>query len=148
MHHAAPPPRTASWLAYAGLLPFVLGALLAWLIGRADDLAPHAFVVDALSRYGAVIVSFMAALHWGAAMLQPAQGEAGFWRAVTMALLAWVAALMPAYAGLVLLGVLLLVQYGLDRRHYPLWQSEGWLTLRLRCTLGAAFCCFLAAGAT
>ena len=58
MHHAAPPPRTASWLAYAGLLPFVLGALLAWLIGRADDLAPPAFVVDALSRYGAVIVSF------------------------------------------------------------------------------------------
>jgi hypothetical protein len=64
MHHAEAPPRTASWLAYAGLLPFVLGALLAWLIGRADDLAPHAFVVDALSRYGAVIVSFMAALHW------------------------------------------------------------------------------------
>lgn len=146
--HAAGPSRMASWLAYAGLLPFVLGALLAWLIGRADDLAPHAFVVDALSRYGAVIVSFMAALHWAAAMLRPALGDAGLWRAVVMALLAWVAALMPAYAGLVLLGALLLVQYAIDRLHYPHWQTEGWLTLRFRCTAVAALCCFLAAGAT
>jgi hypothetical protein len=148
MHHAEAPPRTASWLAYAGLLPFVLGALLAWLIGRADDLAPHAFVVDALSRYGAVIVSFMAALHWGCGHAAAGAGRGRFLARRGDGLLAWVAALMPAYAGLVLLGVLLLVQYGLDRRHYPLWQREGWLTLRFRCTLGAALCCFLAAGAT
>ena len=55
---------------------------------------------------------------------------------------------MPAYAGLVLHGVLLLACYAFDRMHYPALGLQHWLTLRFRCTLGAALCCFLAAAAT
>jgi Protein of unknown function (DUF3429) len=60
------PPHVA-WLGYGGLLPFIG---LAVLIG-VD--AHHATLwSDALVGYGAVILSFVGALHWGFAMSMPA----------------------------------------------------------------------------
>lgn len=138
-------PHTASRLAYAGLLPFMGGTALAWLLSRPEDLEYHGFAMRALSVYAAVVISFLGALHWGFAMQR---GEGRFGWAVLPSLLAWVAALMPAYAGLVLHGLLLLVCYVFDRLHYPALGLQHWLTLRFRCTLGAALCCFLAAAAT
>lgn len=139
------PAPLARRLAYLGLLPFAGGALLAWLLARPDDLSYHAFVMDGLSTYAATVISFMGALHWGFAMLR---GQGHFGWAVLPALLAWLAALMPAYAGLVVHGLLLLGCYAFDRRHYPALGLQPWLTLRFRCTVGAALCCFLAAAAT
>lgn len=138
-------PRTAARLAYAGLLPFMGGALLAWLLARPEDLDTHAFVMRSLSTYAAIVISFLGALHWGFAMLR----DDGAWRwAVLPSLAAWVAALMPAYAGLVVHGALLLGCYAFDRTQYPALGLQHWLTLRFRCTVGAALCCFLAAAAT
>lgn len=140
------PPLAARRLAYAGLLPFVLGMALAWLLARPEDLEYHGFAMLALSTYAAVVIAFLGAVHWGVAMLK---GEpSGFGWAVLPGLLAWVAALMPAYAGLVLHGLLLLVCYAVDRSRYVAWGLQHWLTLRFRCTLAAALCCFLAAAAT
>ena len=141
----APIPLAARRLAYLGLLPFVGGALLAWLLSRPEDLDHHAFVMDALSTYAATVISFLGALHWGFAMLR---GQGRFGWAVLPSLLAWLAALMPAYAGLIVHGLLLLGCYAYDRAHYPQLGLQPWLTLRFRCTLGASLCCFLAAAAT
>ena len=57
-------PRPAPLLGYLGLLPFVAGALALWL--APPDLAAKAS--RALLYYGAVILSFMGAVHWGLAM--------------------------------------------------------------------------------
>lgn len=142
------PPKAASRLAYLGLLPLVFGTGLAWLLGRPEDIEDHAQVMHGLSLYAAVIVSFLGALHWGVAMRHAEAAARTYVTAVLPALAAWVAALMPAYAGLVVHGVLLMAVYLMDRRQYPRWGLEGWLTLRFRCTLGASLCCFLGAAAT
>jgi Protein of unknown function (DUF3429) len=145
---AAALPAAARWMGYGGLLPFAAGALLAWLLGRPEDLDAHAQVMRALSLYAALIVSFLAGIHWTAAMFKPEAAPGGWVRGVVFMLLAWLAALMPAYAGLVVQGVLLLALYALDRRHYPPWGLGSWLLLRFRCSVGASLLCFLAAAAT
>ncbi len=135
-------PDTARWFGDAGLLPFVLGALLAW-VGLAPEL--HAFVGAALSAYAALILSFLGGIHWGLAFRHTAPPASLFVWGVLPALLAWVAVLMPPHAGLALHGVLLVVCYLVDRRVYPVQGVAHWLTLRFRLSAVAALCCFLAA---
>jgi hypothetical protein len=55
------------------------------------------------------------------------------------------AVLMPAYAGLVLHGVLLATCYLVDRRLYPSLGASAWLNLRFRLSAVASLSCFLAA---
>jgi hypothetical protein len=64
---------------------------------------------------------------------------------VVPSLVAWVAVMMPPYAGLVVLGVMLVVCYLVDRRVYPLHGAAGWLTLRFRLTAVASLSCFIGA---
>ena len=54
---------------------------------------------------------------------------------------------MPAYGGLVWLGLLLMACYMVDRKLYPHAGLQHWLTLRFRLSAVATLCCFLAAGA-
>jgi hypothetical protein len=63
-------------------------------------------------------------------------------------LVAWLALVMPAHAGLVVLGVMLVVCYLVDRRLYLEKGMGAWLTLRFRLTVIAALCCFLGAAGT
>jgi hypothetical protein len=135
----------AQRLGLAGLLPFALGALLVWLLPAGDA---RRFVVQALCLYAGVISSFLGAVHWGLAMRQatPQAGLLG-WGA-TVPLIAWVAMLMHPHAGLVILGLLLVGCYLVDRRVYPREGVAHWLTLRFRLSAGAALSCFIgAAGA-
>ena len=54
-------PRGVVTLGYAGLAPFVAGVLgIALLEGE-----PRLFAARALVAYGAVILSFLGAVHWG-----------------------------------------------------------------------------------
>ncbi len=128
-------------LGYAGLLPFVLGAALTWIV-RADA---HPYVAAALSAYAAVIVSFLGGIHWGLGFrAQPASASLFVW-GVVPSLTAWVAVVMPPYAGLVVHGVALIVCYAVDRRVYPLHGAAAWLTLRFRLTVVASLSCFVGA---
>jgi Protein of unknown function (DUF3429) len=138
----AAPPLKARRLAYVGLLPFVLGALLVWLV-RADAL-PYAEA--ALSAYAALTLSFLGGIHWGIALR--GAGPTRFGWGVVPALVAWPAALMPAYAGLVVHGAMLIVCYLVDRKAYPAQGLSAWLTLRFRLSAVAALCCFIAAAGT
>lgn len=136
---------TARLLGHAGLLPFVLGALLVW-VGLAPDL--HAFVTLALSAYAGIIVSFLGGIHWGLAFRHSAPPASLFIWGVLPALVAWLAVIMPPYAGLVLHGTMLAVCYGVDRRVYPVQGVGHWLTLRFRLSAVASLACFLAAAGT
>lgn len=138
-------PPWATRLGHAGLIPFVLGALLVWVVNA----EAHPYVVEGLAGYAALIVSFLGGIHWGFGM--KALGQPGgvplrpFAWGVVPSLLAWIGLTMPAYAGLVVLGVLLLLCYAVDRRAYPAAGLSAWLTLRFRLSAVAALSCFLAA---
>ncbi len=137
------PDRLAVRLGHAGLVPFVLGALLAMLV-RVDVLP---FVLGALSVYAGVIVSFLGGIHWGVLMVtRDATPRRLIW-AVTPSLFGWVSVVMPPHAGLVIQALLLIVCYLVDRRVYPVYGLSKWLTLRFRLTLVASMSCFMAAAA-
>ena len=137
-------PLSARRLGYAGLIPFVAGALLVWLVHpevRQD-------VAFGLSAYAALIASFLGGIHWGLAFRQDEPPTAWLGWGVVPSLVAWPALLMPPYAGLVVQGVLLAACYGVDRRLYPQQGATRWLTLRFRLSAVASLCCFIgAAGA-
>ncbi len=139
-----PLPLSARRVAYAGLLPFVLGALLVWLV---NDTA-HPYVTLALSAYAAIVVSFLGGIHWGVGFAQPDPPASLFLWGVLPALLAWVAVMMPPNAGLALNGALLVLCYLIDRKVYPAQGLARWLTLRFRLSAVAALSCFLGAAGT
>ncbi len=131
-------------LGHAGLAPFVFGALLVWLLGE-RSLDAHAWVSFALSAYAALIISFLGGIYWGLAFKQVEPSARTFIWGVLPGLIAWVAVVMPAYAGLVLHGVMLIVCYLVDRRLYPAFGVAAWLTFRFRLSAVASLSCFLAA---
>ena len=136
------PPPWALRLGYAGLIPFVFGAALIWLV----EASALPFVMLALAGYAATIASFLGGIHWGLAMREGQDGDLFpyLWGTIP-AVLAWIAIIMPPWAGLVVLGVLLLICYAVDRRLYGRYHLEGWLPLRFRLTLVASLSCFFGA---
>ncbi len=112
MPHTEPMPRLAAQLGYAGLVPFVLGAGIAWMPGALPLQVPH----WPLLAYGAVILSFMGAIHWGLAM-HSGRMSAGtrnqLLLSVVPSLIAWIALGLPPIAGYPLLGMgFLLMLFG------------------------------------
>ena len=87
-------------LGYAGVLPFAACVLaIALLDGEA-----RAFAVRALVAYGAVILSFLGAVHWGLLLRQPdATAQARLVIGVLPSLAGWVALLLPDRYALALL---------------------------------------------
>ena len=148
LHPPAPftPPLTdtARLLGHLGLLPFVLGALLVWVVNP----EAHPYATLALAGYAAVIVSFLGGIHWGLAFRLSAPPASLFVWGVVPSLVAWLAVLMPASAGLVVQGVMLVVCYLVDRRVYVQQGLAHWLTLRFRLSMVASLCCFLGAAGT
>ena len=131
-------------LGYAGLAPFVLLTALMWLVNA--DLLP--FVSIALGGYAAAIVSFLGGVHWGLGFMK---GESAprfhFIWGVIASLLAWLALMMPVYAALPLLGLVLVGCYLVDRQTYPAAGLAQWLPMRLRLTVVATLSCVLGAAA-
>jgi hypothetical protein len=138
------PPDWARRLGAAGLIPFIGGALLVWLVWP----EAHPYVALGLSAYAGLIVSFLGGIHWGVAMRAPTPPPTLLAWGVLPSLAAWVAVMMPPSAGLVLHGVMLLVCYAVDRRLYPRHGLGAWLTLRFRLSAVAALSCFLGAAGT
>ena len=139
-----PPTDTARLLGNLGLLPFVAGAALVWVVNA----EAHPYATLALAAYAAVIVSFLGGIHWGLAFRLSAPPASLFVWGVVPSLVAWVAVMMPASAGLVVHGVMLVVCYLVDRRVYPTQGLAQWLTLRFRLSTVAALSCFLGAAGT
>jgi hypothetical protein len=135
-------------LGYAGLAPFIGLALLLWLV----DASLHPFVALALAGWGAVVVSFLGGIHWGIGLRDAANLLDGprlplLWGMVP-ALLAWLAIVMPAYAGLPLLGLILVGCYLVDRKTWPGAGLAPWLPLRLQLTVVATLSCLFGAAGT
>ena len=126
MPHMQPLPRLAAQLGYAGLVPFVLGAALAWLpLGPLPLVSPH----WPLLAYGAVILSFMGAIHWGLAMHSGRLTTATrnqLLLSVVPSLIGWVALALPPIAGYPVLGMgFLLMLFG-DVKAVAYGQAPEW----------------------
>jgi hypothetical protein len=138
---AAEPPRRALQLGAAGLFPFVLGAALIWLVYP----EARSLVMRAMAGYAACIVAFLGGIHWGLAMRAGRNEPVHFGWSAVPPLVASIGVLMPENAGLVLLGVMLLVCYAVDRKLLVEQGLNAWLTLRFRLSALASLSCFIGA---
>ena len=137
-------PTPVAWLGYGGLLPFVALAMVGWW-------APgNPLWTTALLGYGAVILSFIGALHWGLAMALPGLDEAERTRlfiwSVVPCLLAWPALLVPSQMGATLLIAGFAAHLWQDHRLARKATLPAWyLPLRRRLTVTACVCLALGA---
>lgn len=141
---ALSPNPLALRMAHAGLVPFILGTLLIWLIGDRNPEA-YGFAAQGLSTYAGLVVAFLGGIYWGLAFRQAVPSPLPFGWGLAPVLFGWVGTVMPPHAGLALHGMVLIVCYLVDRRLYPQLGAGAWLTLRFRLSAVAALCCFLAA---
>ncbi len=134
------PPRHVALLGYGGLLPFIS---LALLISFSPEHSP--FFGRALVAYGAVILSFVGALHWGFAMIlqdmSADQRRGRFIWSVIPSLIAWPATLVSIPLGCLLLIVGFVAHYWRDRQLVKLASLPDWyLPMRVRLTMVASVC--------
>lgn len=139
------PPRYVALMGYGGLLPF-MG--LALLILTSPEYRP--LWAAALVNYGAVILSFIGALHWGFAMsvqdMSAKLRRDRFIWSVIPALIAWLSTLLPMPLGCSLLIVGFVVHFWQDRQLVRVVSLHAWyLPMRLRLTKVASVCLLIGA---
>ena len=143
--HSSAASRLVKWLGYGGLIPFLGFAILAW----ADETRTMLWQGD-LRAYGAVILSFVGALHWGLAMapgkIAAKERCAMFAWSVVPSLLAFLALIAHSGSADILLIGGFLLHCGMDLRIAMRAVLPGWyLPLRIRLSVIAIIC--LATGA-
>jgi len=137
--------RIVSALGYGGLVPFVALAVLTG-VDHEREMFWHA----TLRNYGALILSFVGALHWGFAMtlgnLASSKRHSMFIWSVVPCLVAFVSLALQSVLGDILLMAGFLTHYWQDRRLAAIATLPAWyLPLRLRLSAVAIVC--LAVGA-
>ena len=128
-------PKSAVWLGFAGLIPFLLAAAIGLLPG-----APlYDLSLQALLAYGAVILSFLGGIRWGLAIATTESADllGPLLLSVAPALLGWIALLVSSHTGLVLLALSFAAMLIADLRlsTAPYWYRS----LRLPLSIGAIF---------
>ncbi|PYB78817.1 DUF3429 domain-containing protein [Pseudomonas sp. LB-090624] len=136
-------PSRFTVLGYGGLLPFI--GLTALILFSAEY---RAFFSMMLVGYGAVILSFVGALHWGFAMtlqgLTAKQRQDRLVWSVIPALVGWVSTLLPVPVGCLVLTFGFVGHLWQDRK---LAQAvPGWyLPMRVHLTAVASLCLLVSA---
>lgn len=132
-------------LAFAGVGLFIVLTLLLWIVNA----AAHPYVAAAALSYGALMVALLSGVHWGVVLRDPEHHTPLLvaWPVVPT-FIAWLAAQMPPYAGLPLLGLVFVACYWVDRKTWPAAGLGPWLTQRFRLTALCTLCCVLGAAAT
>ena len=114
----------ANWLGYSGVIPFLAAGLLP-LDWYQDQ------ILFAIQAYGAIILTFVGAIHWGRALNNNIPSL--YILSIIPSLVAWISLLIPANYGLPLLIVSFLIVIIFDYQQYS---TLAWFrTLRLRLTL-------------
>lgn len=127
-------------LGYGGLIPFVGLAAL-------SIVEPHHGVMyrGALLLYGAVILSFVGAIHWGVALINAGMNErernAEYCWSVVPALMGWITCIFSPLGAMLILVVGFVLQFWIDVRSAQRIQWPSWyLVLRTRLTAVASLC--------
>ncbi len=120
-------PKLAIWLGYGGLVPFAGCAAAAY--SSAPMVA--AYGLTGAANYGAVILSFVGAIHWGLAMHDSRHVYWFVW-SVTPALLAWAAvSLLDVQLSMVALIPAFTLTWSIDRLAFQRGLIPEWF-MRLR----------------
>ncbi len=139
-------PLVAKALGYGGVIPFVA---LSFCIIAGVDLGSLGVTdaADKLLGYGAVIVSFIGAVHWGIALqsLHSKSQNRLFLYSVVPALLAWVWLFFSVKAALAGMGLTVLLMFFIDRWSLAGLVSPAYLKMRLHLSVVVASCLLLAA---
>lgn len=130
---------TPAWVfGLAGLIPF-------FALSGAAVIGPeqwHTMARILLTQYGALILSFVGALHWGYAVQQEAKGREAWLRygySVVPALWAWLALQFPLVFGMQMLGMALIICLVVDLAFLKLATLPVWFTrLRVILTTGGS----------
>lgn len=108
----------AYWLTWLGLLPFLFGAMLI-LSGQNGGM-----VIEGLRNYGAIILTFVGAIHWGRAlqMKHPRLTTLSVWPSIY----AWLCLFLPVEQGLLVLalGFLLVLIVDLHQYRSTVWFQQ------------------------
>ena len=129
--------RVVRLLGYGGLVPFVVlaGAVM---LGLRTPFAP---AQSYLIGYGAVILSFVGALHWGDQLSRAVPSALRFIWSVVPALGAWVALMMPDIIGAIILiaGLASCLLFDLPVMRKGQWPSYM-MVMRIVLTIIACLC--------
>lgn len=117
-------PAPARTLGFAGLIPFLAAALGVWVA----PLGWNLLALDIQLAYGAVILSFMGAVHWGLAMAggSEAMNYQRLGWSVLPALLGWLALLLNPGLGLMLMAAGFAGVYFGDLRSIAAGNTPAW----------------------
>lgn len=131
-------PAAAAWLAGLGLAPFAAGTAGVWLL----DAPRHEATVFLLCAYGAVILAFVGAVHWGLALAAaPRPPGRALTASVVPALLAVFALSLPPVATLCVLALGFVGVLAADRRAAARGWAPAWYPrLRLALTVAVVGC--------
>lgn len=151
------PLKAVRILGYAGLLPFIGLVLVIQLSSTPNNF----LAAESLAGYGAVIVAFLGAIHWGANLRSMSSvipmtnsivptGErwsernAWVW-GIIPALTAWLALHLYIPVALLILAALLLIQLVIDKATYPHYFNnatacQAFLKMRTNLTFVAIVC--------
>ena len=127
-------------LGYAGLIPFVGLALLVHTLAGYQEVLRHA-----LLGYGACIVSFVGAVHWGIGLATNGKRSAGILWSVVPSIAAWVVLSVNSQLSCVAMAAVLVFCLIADFRFYRLGELPQWY-MRMRITLTAVGALSLIAG--
>ncbi len=140
----AGPSMWARRLGFGGLIPLVCLAAALWL----SPPGGWPLASMALLGYGVTICSFLGAIHWGLVMREgPVQPMPSLLWGVVPSLLGWLALMLGAATGLLLVTALLWACFAVDWLLYPRYQLQAWLSMRLQLTLVASVSCLAGAAA-
>ncbi len=136
------PPSVALQLGLAGAIPFVVGALACLpLVTSTHDLG-----LWLLLHYGAIILSFMGGVHWGAAMMRNDINLGSLGRSILPSLFALPAVFLGGVSGLIILIVSFATLLFYDEQETTAGRLPAWYPyLRRRLTTIVIAC--LAVGA-
>lgn len=130
-----PIPKPAKILGFAGLIPFVAGAVAVWF---APEFAYAAF--NAQTIYAAIILSFLGGVQWGFAAAGIGPGAGPSWErlgwSVLPALFGWASLFIDEGPRVVALMLAFLAAFMIDRRWTQMGRGPIWYA-RLRRDLTA-----------
>jgi hypothetical protein len=136
-------PMSVCMLGYGGLIPFVLLTIGLW-----TEPSDPSFWTLALVSYGAVILSFVGAIHWGIAMMShelgPRMVNRRFMWSVVPSLMGWSATLLPPHLGAWLLVMGFALHYWQDHLLQTIMTLPRWY-LPMRSRLSVVACLSLIA---
>lgn len=140
-HYSNQPPTTALLLGAGGLIPYVVLSSLSVFSVRTQQ----EYLILILLAYGATIISFLGAIHWGLTMSETLPNRLRLIWGVTPSLVAWLSLILNAPTGLCVQIIVLWICLLVDTKTYPGHDLSKWLFMRFTLTLVASTSLVIAA---